>query len=93
MVIAVKGPVSYDVQLMDGIVVHRHLDHIRSRMSLPSNSEVSEDHSDLAMLPSMELSADEQPDDNTTDSIDNLPPLRRSQRTIRLPSRYGNSET
>ena len=47
-------------------------------MSLPSNSEVSEDNSDLAMLPFMELSADEQPDDNTIDSIDNLPSLQRS---------------
>ena len=54
-------------------------------MSLPSNGEVSEDHSDLAMLPSTGLSADEQPDDSTTDSVDNPPPLQRSQRNIRPP--------
>ena len=57
-------------------------------MSLLSNGE---DCSDL--VPSMELSADEQPNDNTTNSTDNLPPLQRSQRTIRPPSHYCDSET
>lgn len=31
--VAVKGPVSYDVQLIYRTVVHIHLDHIRSGMS------------------------------------------------------------
>ena len=52
--VTVKGPFSYDVQLIYRTVAHRHLDHTRSGMSLPSNGEVSESHNDnLDMMPSI----------------------------------------
>ena len=90
--VAVKGPVSYNVQLIYRTVVHTHLDHIRSGMSWPSNGEVSESHNNsLAMMPSIELSADEL-SDNFTDNIDNPPQLQRSQTTIRPPSHYRDPE-
>lgn len=68
-VIAVKGPVSYEVQLTDGMVVHSHLDHIRSGISFQSSSEVSTSHMDnLDIVPSVEL-----PTDDTTGSVEDLP--------------------
>ena len=59
-IIAVRGLVSYD-QLMDGTVVHRHLDHIRPGIHLPSGGQENEDDSD--MVPPIELAAEEQPED------------------------------
>lgn len=44
----VWGPLSFDVELEDGRVVQRHIDHIRSTVSVPSTSEPS--NSDMTIV-------------------------------------------
>ena len=43
-VVAVKGPVSYEIALADGNVVRRHLDHIRSGSPSQSSGGKGENH-------------------------------------------------
>ena len=71
-VIAVNGPVSYEVQMTNGTVVHGHLDHIRSSFPFQSSSELSMSHIDeLDIVPYVQL-----PTDDTTGSTEDQPQPR-----------------
>lgn len=71
-VIAVNGPVSYEVQMTNGTVVRIHLDHIRSSIPFQSSSELSTSHIDeLDIVPHVEL-----PTDDTTGSTKDQPQPR-----------------
>ena len=75
-------------------MVHRHLDHIRSGIPLPSGGARSQTGTDdFDIVPPDEASTDEQSDDNVTDSVGAQPQPIRSQRTIRPPLRYRDQET
>ena len=39
-IVAVHGPLSFDVKLRDGIAVKCHIDHVRSRTVVPSRDTV-----------------------------------------------------
>ena len=91
-IVAVRGPVSYDIQLKDGKVLHRHIDHLRT--GIPMQTEELEKGGSADITLPVELSIEEQ-SGNLMDSasVDNSPQLRRSQRTIRLPQRYSDQAT
>ena len=91
-IVGIRGPVSYDIQLKDGKVLHRHVDHLRT--GIPIQTEEPEDGDSADITLPVELSIEEQ-SGNMTDntSVDNSPQLRRSQRTIRPPQRYGDQAT
>ena len=67
---------------MDGTVVHRHFDHIRSGIPLSSGGELNKNNNDdFDIAPSIELStnepsADATSADTTTDSVGDQPQLR-----------------
>jgi len=48
---AVLGPLSYDVELGDGKIVKKHIDHVRSRASALSTGESSSSYLDDLPLP------------------------------------------
>ena len=77
-IVTVRGPVSYDIQLKNGKMLHRHIDHVRTGIPMQTEEPENEEQSG-----------------NITDNagMDNSPQLRRSQRTIRPPQRYGDPAT
>ena len=80
-IIAIHGPLTYDIQLEDGRVIRRHVDHIQSRTSSPRN-EIGDD-----CLPNPTTASIEQPRTSTEQNAPQ-PELRRSTRVTRLPDRY-----
>ena len=86
-VVAVKGSVSYKIELMDGNVVRRHLDHIRSGIPSQSSGGKGENHDhDFDISPTFDLTIEEQFDGNTVADKENQ--SRRLQRIIWPPLRY-----
>ena len=80
------GPRSFDVELCDGRVVKRHIDHIRSRtVARPWDNPASVDTEDIP-LPS--TSAPPEPVDAPSPSAPPVTSPRRSTRTHRPPDRY-----
>ena len=67
-IIAIKGPVSYDIQLKDGKVVHRHLDHIRTGIPMPEG-EVEDDSVDITLPITLPVGLPLDEPENVTDSI------------------------
>jgi hypothetical protein len=76
------APLSYKVELRDGRVIHRHIDHLRSRLP----TVMMEDVEDEWNPPALNTSAST---DTTTDSESESRTLRRSQRSRQPPDRYG----
>ena len=77
----VKGPVTYLVELTDGRIVRRHVDHIRIRTSTTSKADVTEEAFDTLPF----SSPVPQPSGNSTRSLPQ--PLRRSTRISHPPDR------
>ena len=83
---AERGPQSFDVELCDGRVVKRHIDHIRSRaVAPPRDSPASVDTEDIP-LPS--TSAPPEPVDAPSPSAPPVTSPRRSTRTRGPPDYY-----
>jgi len=79
-----RGPVSYDVELADGRIVHRHIDHIQTG-TVPAIPSIPEESSLPLSLPG---SISEVPVPNSTIAECSETNLRRSSRTRRPPDRY-----
>lgn len=88
-IVAAKGPVSYDIQLKNGKVVHRHLDHIRTSFPMPAKEP--EDDSDNVNITLLVEPVDEP--ETATDGAEDPPLPRKSKRTIRPPQCYGEQST
>ena len=87
-VIDMKGPMTYLVELQDGRIVRRHIDHVRNRTctSLPTSTPIDE-YVDVSMSsPSSEQPVSNSPITDIQRSV--APPLRRSTRNSRPPDRY-----
>ena len=79
-----KGPVSYTVELEDGGVFRRHMDHLRARVATEQPSVEMDD------FPAIELPSqnpDLPPADPPPTAVGQS--LRRSSRTHKSPDRYG----
>ena len=79
-----RGPVSYDVELADGRIAHRHIDHIQTR-TVPAITSIPEESPLPLPLPG---SISEVPVPNSTIAEYSDTNLRRSSRTRRPPDRY-----
>jgi hypothetical protein len=93
-VVAELGPLSYRIELVDGRVWRRHVDHIMQRQN--DDKTVPNIPPDIPLNMSENLSkGDSHPEvEGGTRGIDRGPPseqstLRRSQRAIRPPVRFG----
>ena len=83
---AERGLRSFDVELGDGRVVKRHIDHIRSRaVAHPGSNSASVDTEDIP-LPS--TAAPTEPVDTPSPSTPPVTTPRRSTRTRAPPDRY-----
>lgn len=85
-VIAVNGPLSYLVELEGGQQIRRHVDHLRSRASIPDLPPAATDDMVDIPLPSTEL---EQVTPSEPVPAEG-PPLRRSSRVVHPPDRYSS---
>ena len=85
-VIAVNGPLSYLVELEGGQQIRRHVDHLRSRASIPDSPPAATDDMVDIPLPSTEL---EQVTPSEPVPAEG-PPLRRSSRVVHPPDRYSS---
>ena len=89
-VVAFKGPISYEIELTDGIVVHRHLDHIPPGIQPQSSGGVSENN-DFDTSPTFESLTEEKPDDHIAANEENQ--SLRLQHIIQPPLRFRDQET
>ena len=92
VVIQVRGPVSYTVELANGEQKRRHVDHLRPRVGLVVEREP--DWADAVPSESTEAAAPE-PDALPYDESDGRdvaasPALRRSSRIRQAPERFGH---
>ena len=83
---SLRGPLSFEVELDDGRVVKRHVDHVRSRRRAPSMDEPSNGDMDDVPLPWPSEST-EPVDASSSESSHSTTP-RRSTRTRGPPDRY-----
>ena len=83
---SLRGPLSFEVELDDGRVVKRHVDHVRSRRRAPSMDEPSNGDMDDVPLPWPPEST-EPVDASSSESSHSTTP-RRSTRTRGPPDRY-----
>ena len=91
-VVKSSGPLSFHVQLQDGRIIRRHIDHIILR-STTTSDEPNDDWismPDVAEPNATESNATEQ---STTVTATTPPPLRRSTRVSVPPKRYGQHTT
>ena len=79
-----RGPVSYEVELADGRIAYRHIDHIQTR-TVPAITSIPEESPLPLPLPG---SISEVPVPNSTIAEYSDTNLRRSSRTRRPPDRY-----
>ena len=87
VIVATRGPVSYDIELADDRVVRRHMDNIRRRhITTYQGSAELPDELD-SPIPMSNLPSLDPPGASPTSSAQ--PPLRRSQCIRRPPSHYG----
>ena len=79
-------PLSYKIELRDGRVIHRHIDHLHSRLP----TVMMEDTEDEWNHPALNTPAST---DTTTGSVSESRTLRRSQQSRQPPDRYRISVT
>ena len=82
---AVKGPLSYCVELSDGRVFRRHVDHIRNRTSGMEVDKSSKDN-DLE-IPTPTHETESNVEDDPAATAETAPATRQSTRT-RVPPDY-----
>jgi hypothetical protein len=85
-VIAIKGPLSYHVELSDGRVFHRHVDHICVRTSSIETSKSRSDNDVEIPTPATDIDPIETPE-NTSNKSEPSETNRRSARN-RVPPDY-----
>ena len=82
-IVKVSGPLSFHVELQDGRIIRRHVDHILLR-STPTPEEPNDNWINLPDIPDSSLT-----EQSTTTSLTTPPSLRRSTRVSVPPKRYG----
>ncbi len=91
-IVAVKGPLSYHVELSDGRIVRRHVDHIKTNKS--NDQQVNGTNSEIELPPPQPpLVTDNSGNESDTlladPSLDDPPERRVSTRTHTRPDYYG----
>ena len=83
-ILKAQGPLSYEVEISDGRVARRHVDHIRIR-TVPDTAHPTADEDGVPMLPPPNPAQTQ--DVANADNDQGTPALRRSGRERRQPSR------
>ena len=83
IIIKIQGPLSYLVELEDERVVRRHVDHVKSRVSLTEPKDNHTNDADEVLPPPIV----EVPDIPSTVTTDAAPTTQRPVRTHKPPSR------
>ena len=89
VIVRPRGPVSFDAELADGRIVHRHIDHVRVR-TVPSSHDLS-DESPLPLpcpVPQTGNSDPSGPTAGVSAAESQELVARRSSRVRRAPDRY-----
>ena len=90
-IVKVTGPLSYVIELQNGITVRRHVDSIRKRESLNSeqDSDAEEPGFELIGVPVEPEPQSQEPENVPGEEPDAQPRVRRSTRSRQPPERYG----
>ena len=89
-VVKTLGSRSYEIELLDGTKIRRHIDHIRSRLAQDEGIQ-EENPSDWVSIPYIQSSPEHVAESDLPP--DQPPPPRRSLRISHPPDRYGFSQT
>ena len=90
VVIEVKGDFTIYVELEDGRVVRRHIDHVRKRSCSTSPGSTNDDSDDLLPPPNISTPPHANVLQSSAPSTISIAPSSRSTRIRQLPDRFMN---